>query len=304
MKLGKPKSERDTMRRATVVAILAVASTWANVKTAAQELINERIAITDAAFLNYDLPRAVAKLHELGFQSIAIHHGGPRRTNFPTLGFEKANPAQRRQAIDLMKSMRHISIHENSEQDDFRPWIDGAVAVGAKVVTIHEKPGVPIAVQVARLRAAGDYAAARGVRIGVENTRGPYADFVALVKSIKHPAVGCTVDTGHIAYLNEVKSLEDPVERTAAYNNHLEKMLRAVKDQLCHLHVHNIRLKSGFIDHYADIEGPLDATRLFRVLNELNYDGMIVLELHRDTETMEEKAAYGRHISKIMMKYP
>lgn len=164
---------------------------------AAQELITERIAITDAAFLNHDLPEAVAKLRQLGFQSIAIHHGGPQRGNFPTLGFDRANASRRQQAIDLMKSMKRISI--------------------------HEKPGVPIAKQVARLCAAGDYAVKRGVRIGLENLRGPYFDFINLVKAVKHPAVGCTVDTGHIAYLDEVKSIEDPDRRTAAYNDYLEK---------------------------------------------------------------------------------
>jgi len=79
-------------------------------------------------------------------------------------------------------------------------------------------------------------------------------------------------------------------------------MLRAVKDKLCHMHVHNTRPGRGFIDHYADIKGPLDAPRLFNVLQELNYDGMIVLEVHRATETLEEKAAYGRHISKMMAR--
>lgn len=284
------------------VTIPVIASIAVNVPLAALEPINERIAITDAAFLNHDLPQAVAKLRQLGFQSIAIHHGGPQRGNFPTLGFDRANAVQRQQAIELMKLMKHISIHETSGQDDFRPWIDAAAAVGAKVVTIHEKPGVPIPEQVARLRAAGDYAAKRGVRVGLENLRGPYSDFIALLKAVKHPAVGCTIDTGHIAYLNEVKSIEDPVKRVAAYNDYLEKMLRAVKDELCHMHVHNIRPGRGFIDHYADIKGPLDTSRLFRVLKELNYEGMIVLEVHRATETLEEKAAYGRHISKVMAR--
>jgi sugar phosphate isomerase/epimerase len=282
------------------IAFSVIAFTTVNIALVAQEPINKRIAITDAAFLNHDLPQAVAKLHHLGFQSIAIHYGGLQRGNFPTLGFDRADADQRQQAIKLMKSMKHISIHENSGEDDFRPWIDAAAAVGARVITIHEKPGAPIAEQVARLRAAGDYAAKRGVRIGLENLRGPYSDFIKLVKAVKHPAVGVTVDTGHVAYLNEVKSIEAPDQRRSAYNDYLEKMIRAVKDELCHMHVHNVRPGRGFIDHYADIKGPLDSPRLFRVLKELNYKGMVVLEVHRATETLEKKAAYGRHISKIM----
>jgi|GEM_PF-1890477 len=291
------------MRYLLKLAAMTIAFIGLNIPLVGQEQINGRIAITDAAFLNHDLPQAVAKLHQLGFQSIAIHHGGPQRSNFPTLGFDQANDARRQQAIDLMKSMKHISIHETSGSDDFRPWVDAAAAVGAKIVTIHEKPGIPLAEQVSRLRAAGNYAAQRGVRIGLENLRGPYSDFIDLAKAVQHPAVGVTVDTGHIAYLDEVKSITDLTQRTAAYNDHLEKMLRAVKDELCHLHVHNIRPGRGFIDHYADIKGPLDVPRLFRVLKELNYDGMVVLEVHRSTETLEKKAAYGRHISKIMARH-
>ncbi|MGB0578584.1 MAG: alkaline phosphatase D family protein [Limisphaerales bacterium] len=266
--------------------------------------INKRIAITDAAFLNHNLPEAIAKMNQLGFQSIAIHHGGAQRTKFPTLGFDKADAAQRAKTIELMKSMKHVSIHETSGEEDFRPSIDAAAAVGAKVVTMHEKPGAPLAEQVSRFRAAGDYAAEHGVRIGAENLRGPYADYIKLVKAIKHPAVGCTIDTGHIAYLNEVKSIEDPKKRYAAYNDYLEKMLRAVKGKLIHMHVHNVRPGRGFIDHYADIKGPLDTPRLFRVLKELNYRGMVVIEVHRDTETLEQKATYGRYISELMDARP
>tara|TARA_Y100001934_G_scaffold11661_1_gene14757 strand:+ start:6382 stop:7068 length:687 start_codon:yes stop_codon:yes gene_type:complete len=223
-----------------------------------------------------------------------------QRSKFPTLGFDKADAGQRAQTIELMKSLKHISIHETSGEEDYRPWIDAAAAVGAKVVTIHEKPGAPIAGQVTRFRAAGDYTAKRGVRIGVENLRGPYDDYIKLVRAIKHPAVGCTIDTGHIAYLDEVRSIQDLENRQAAYNDHLEKMLRDVNDKLIHMHVHNIRPGRGFIDHYADIKAPLDTPRLFRVLKELNYQGMVVLEVHRDTESLEPKAAYGRFISRIM----
>lgn len=283
--------------------VCAIAAGTATLPSFAQDEINERIAITDAAFHNHDLPEAVTKLHRLGFRSIAIHHGGPQRSKFPTLGFDHANPAQRRRTIELMKSMKHISIHETSGEEDFRPWIDAAAAVGAKVVTIHEKPGVPIAEQVTRLRAAGDYAKKLGVRIGLENLRGPYADFISLAKAVKHPAVGVTVDTGHIAYLDEVKSIDDFGRRMAAYNDYLEKMLRAVRAELCHMHVHNVRPGRGFIDHYADIKGPLDVPRLFRVLKELDYDGMVVLEVHRSTETLEKKTAYARYISEVMERH-
>ena len=70
-----------------VVGIVALATAQTEIDLT-DTLIDQRVALTDAAFVDHTLPEALAHLREMGFQSIAIHHGGPTRTNHTLTGRE------------------------------------------------------------------------------------------------------------------------------------------------------------------------------------------------------------------------
>ena len=79
-------------------------------------------------------------------------------------------------------------------------------------------------------------------------------------------------------------------------------MIRRYKGRLWHMHIHNSRPSEKWKDHYGDLDGPIDIARVIRTLNEVGYDGMMVLELHRQNETMEQKARFGWYVSELLEK--
>jgi len=285
---------------------------------------DERIVINiTGCFANHDLFDALRKAEELGFQSVAVMPAGnPKHSlgKLPTLNFYEADETQRIRIKTSMSKFKHISIHQLWD-NEWQKWIDCAEFLRAEIVTIHaglrkkdETMGQFLNRRVNFFRQVGDYAKSKGVKIGVENEGGSYRDYVELIKAINHPAVGATIDVGHCAYFDEVKSINDVNERAKKLNEVICQLVRELGRKVYHFHLHDVKRyedvdfskipkpywKPGMlVDHRCVGEGIIDFHRLFAVLKEIGYDGLFELEL--EEPEMEEKALRsGEFLSRLM----
>ncbi|MBI5821511.1 MAG: sugar phosphate isomerase/epimerase [Verrucomicrobia bacterium] len=288
-------------------------------------LFNERIAVNvTGCFAGREVYSALETARKLGFQSVAALPGGkPKHSlgELPTLGFYDADETGRQRIKKALSRFKHISIHQ-AWDNKWRDWIDCACYVGAEVVTIHaplRKRAEPLdqylETQARFCREVGDYAQRKGVRIGVENSAGCYDDYVRLMKAIKHPVMGATVDVGHCSFFDEVKSISDPNQRAVKLNDVIGQLVRDLGPRLCHFHLHNVRRQEqvdfskmanrrwepgSFVDHRCVPEGEIDFPRLFAAIKEVDYRGLFELEL--EELQMEEKAVRSAEYLGMLLK--
>lgn len=263
-------------------------------------------------FAGREIFSALETVEKLGFQSVAVMPDGkPKHSlgELPTLGFYDADEAARKRIKQALSRFKHISIHQ-AWDNRWRDWIDCAGYVGAEIVTIHpplrkrgESLDQYLETQTRFYGEVGDYAQSKGVKIGLENTAGSYDDYVRLIKAIKHPAVGATVDVGHCAFFDEVKSIADSDQRAKKLNDVLNQLVRDLGPRLFHFHLHNVRRPErmdfskmtnrrwepgSFVDHRCVTEGEIDFPRLFTSIKGIGYRGLFELEL--EEPQMEAKA--------------
>lgn len=288
------------------------------------EWFDERIVISvTGCFAGYGIFDALGKAKELGFQSVAVFPDGqPKHSlgELPTLGFYNADDAWRKRIKEKLSSFKRSSIHQ-AWDSEWKKWIDCAEYFGSEIVTIHqplrkndESLERYLENQVHFYCQVADYAQSRGVRIGMENTYGAYEDYVRLVKAIDHPSVGATIDVGHCAYFEEVKSIGDIDKRVSILNDTICQLVNDLASKVYHLHVHNVQRSErmdfsrfpdrrsppgSLIDHRCINEGEIDFQRMLSVLKEIGYYGMFELELEEPDK--EQKAiASALYLSRLL----
>jgi len=264
-------------------------------------ILNERVTLGLPTLAGLELYEALEIAREIGFQSVMSLPGGPNTRHslgeFPTFRFYELNDEGRRRLKGILKRFKHIAVHQ-AWDEKWKSWIDCAAYLEAEMVTIHHRPEAPVEDQVEFLRRVGDYAIGKGVRIGIENVGGDLEKFLSLIESVEHPLVGVTLDVGHCAYFDGIRSISDLKERVRALNDLMEKLVRELGKSLFHLHVHNVRL-SDWRDHRSVPEGVIDFPRLFQVLREINYEGLFVIELE-EPEMIEKARKSGRYLSWLL----
>lgn len=184
-----------------------------------------------------------------------------------------------------------VSTNKYVEQEAIRQitWsIQAASELNLGIVTVHAaRPNrMPhdevISRAVHNLRILGDEAQKYGVRIGLENVIYPSDpdEYVELLDAIDHPAVGATLDIGHIAFWlkrDGITRLEGPTG-AAFYNDCLARMIDQLGKRIIHLHVHDVRLPD-IRDHRGVGRGIIDFAMLIQCLRDLGFSGMLEFEL-------------------------
>ena len=132
-------------------------------------------------------------------------------------------------------------------------------------------------------RELGDYALNRKVLIGVETGFPPdVEDYINLIRSIDHQAVGATVDVGHVR-----NSVAANLRSTAAgiqeFNDNLMKIVSDLGDKVFHFHLHDVRDRD-WRDHRTAGTGIIDFPRLFAYLLDSNYDYLMTFELEEENK--------------------
>lgn len=175
-----------------------------------------------------------------------------------------------------------------------RETIDLAAFIGATAIATHanRRNHQPLDAFWPELldvyRRLGDYALSHGngVKLGVETGYPEDAPtFARLVQEIDHPAVGATIDVGHVR--NSVpKDQWGTKAGITKLNDDIEYLLTTLGlgEKVVHFHIHDVR-RADFRDHRAlgnlEDNGVVDFPRLIQHLSRSAspYTGLWILEL-------------------------
>jgi L-ribulose-5-phosphate 3-epimerase len=130
---------------------------------------------------------------------------------------------------------------------------------------------------VAGCRRLADFAARKDVRLAFEPEPGMFIDtmsrFAELQDRLNHPAVGLTLDVGHLHCQGEVP---------------IADQLRIWRSRLWNIHIEDMR--RGIHEHLMFGEGEIDFGPVMRTLREIGYDGVVHVELSRHSHDAMETA--------------
>ena len=117
-------------------------------------------------------------------------------------------------------------------------------------------------------RRLAEYAFESDIKLAFEPEPGMFVDtmdkFAELHGRVNHPHFGLTLDVGHLVCLGEVPVSEH---------------IRRWKDWLWNVHIEDMR--AGVHDHLMFGEGEVDFADVFAGLREINYSGLVGVELSR-----------------------
>lgn len=261
-----------------------------------------RLGVGLGCFANYPFWDAIARARALGFDSIELLSvEGSRHSvgRLPGIWFDGIADGDFDRLRAALAPFAHASVHAPFVDAPLFTHNRGIAAEALRQVraciTVAGRLGMrAVAVHASRqsfrdardfwdnlvrvFRDLGDAAAAAGVMVGLE-TGYPdrYRDFVDLVHAIDHPAVGATVDVGHVAFMVE-SGPRGTDEGVANYNRNLIQLFRDLRERVVHIHLHDVR-KADWRDHRALGTGVIDLPALVGVLDEIGYQGLLQLEL-------------------------
>ena len=181
----------------------------------------------------------------------------------------------------------HAPGPKRKEQLDYvKRWIDHAHVMGAPHVRVFagNRSGQDFKTAVKHciegLEECGEYAAERGVFLGIENHGGIVAEadpLLEIIASISNPWIGINLDTGNF-------HTDDPygdIEKCAPY---------AV----------NVQLKVEIQPRGQKRKSKSDLPRLMRILKQANYQGYVVLEHEAAENPWQTIPAYMAEIDQLI----
>lgn len=277
----------------------------------------------NTAMAGYGLYQAIDALRRGGFATIEIHTmGAPAAIpgKFPGFEFGAMADAEKRRLRRSLQGFRHVTTHlPYADLSPFAPdreiageslrkislALDATAYFGAELAVLHVVPpkgvefGEVRASAIRRIREWGDFAAAHRFKIGVE-TGYPASveEFVAFVKAVGHDAVGCTIDVGHQSRYKELAARVRPEERSTlagirAYNDTTHAIIDGLPGKIFHFHVHDIA-RATWQEHRPIGTGFVDYPRLIEKLRQIDYRGLLVLEIAGPGTEIERLIADGK----------
>jgi sugar phosphate isomerase/epimerase len=281
-----------------------------------------RVGASTACFAGLTLADAFAHLKRLDFGTVEIiTYTGARHSigEIPGFSFVDSSARERDAVFAATRSFSHISGHlpfqgfslfslNPAERDtglkQIRDALDGLAYLEGELAVMHiGSPGAGRRYRdiwqpmIETLRMLGDYAQERRLKIGIE-TMQPSAvrEYADLIAETRHPAIGATIDTGHIRGSSDIGlpvDRQNTDEARARFNDVLNTLVSTVADNLLHFHISDVSA-AGWVDHKSIGSGIIDFPRLFGTIREINYQQLFVLELEEPKvlEAVEESKAY------------
>lgn len=277
----------------------------------------------NTAIKGFGLYQAIDALERIGFGTIEIHPFGkpePTPGQIPGFRFDQMARSDREKLKRRLSAFRHRTIHlpfsgltvistDPLRQQQGRKAIevamDAAEYFECEVAVIHCLPPQGVSLDqawqqlVALYRQWGERSAAGGYKLAVETGYpGSVARFLDFVREIDHPNVGATIDVGHQIRYAEFRARypEKPPaspEAYRAYNDVIQLLVEGLGQRLFHLHVHDID-PSLWREHRPIGFGVIDYPRLFRLLQQHQYPGYLVLEVEGAGEELVTELADNR----------
>lgn len=254
-----------------------------------------------------NIERAVERVHGLGVTATTFMGApAPFISGEPALsGFwPDLDAATRAATLALRQRFARAVIHapfrdvplvsenpyiEREAHRQLHAAIEAAGALNLEIVTVHAaQPLAGLSQEehreriVAALQMLGDAAAQAGTRIGLENWRYPCEpdEHVRILEEVDHPAVGATLDVGHIVYWYQrdgILSLPDPTDQ-AEYHQRLYRFIDGLGPRIWHVHMHDVRA-ADLADHRGVGRGFLNIEGIIERLARQRFDGVILFEI-------------------------
>jgi sugar phosphate isomerase/epimerase len=148
-------------------------------------------------------------------------------------------------------------------------------------------PGVQMVRLVDRTERLAEYATENGITLGFEPEPGMLIDtmarFAEFQASLNHPALGLTIDVGHLVCNGELPVSKYLVE----WGSHLRNV-----------HIDDMRV--GVHDHLMFGEGEVDFADVFAGLRAAEYRGGVYVELSRHSH---DAVATARRAKELLQRY-
>jgi sugar phosphate isomerase/epimerase len=281
--------------------------------------VTDRLGASTACLAGFSLPDAIRQIDRLGFGTIEIiAYTGARHSvgEIPGFAFRETLPRDRELVFELTRPFHHISAHlpfqdmhllspvradREGGLGRLQAGMDGLAYLRGELAVMHI--GWPERGQrfrdvwqpmVDTLRTLGDYAADRGLTLGIETMQpDSVRDYTELVFAVDHPHVGAVIDTGHIRGSTDIgipPERRNSEEARARFNDVLDTLVTALGEKVVHFHLSDVR-SADWLDHKAIGTGIIDFPRLFSTIRRIRYERLLVLELEEADEVNALKAS-------------
>ena len=273
-----------------------------------------RLSFSTNAFVKYSVAEAVERIAVIGYAGVEL------LADAPHLYADSVTSAD----LDLLKKLLHrtglavANINANTAvgyygrefweplfepslanpDRELRKWriayskkcIDMAQSLGAPCVSLTSGrlvPGVSPDQSMSFLRASLEelleYAEKRSIRIGIEYEPGLLIErceeLLQLIREMKYSQLGANLDLGHSHVLGE-----NPAE-----------VVDTLSPRIFHIHIEDIKARKHY--HLIPGTGDMDFVKLFRILDDHNYEGFATVELY--TYPHQPEAAARRALSHL-----
>ena len=261
-----------------------------------------------ASLADYSLEGALTTAAGLGFQAVELlAYDGATHSQGELCGvwFHDLDTPAKDRLLHLLEPFSRRSLHapfadaplftynqrtRESAIAQIKETIDLAAFIGAEAIATHanRRKNLPLEAFWPEMldvyRRLGDYALSHGegAKLGVETGYPEDAEtYARLVHEIDHPAVGATLDVGHVR--NSVPKDQWGTDAgIVKLNDDIAYLVETLGDKLIHFHIHDVR-RADFRDHRAlgnlHENGVIDFPYLIRELSRTAYNGLWILEL-------------------------
>ncbi|AIY86073.1 MULTISPECIES: TIM barrel protein [unclassified Thermotoga] len=183
--------------------------------------------------------------------------------------------------------------------------IEFAGEINAEVVVYHygevdHSIDVPERVQrkaeIVALRELADLAKEKGVVIGVENVGHPVSEVLKLVRAVNHPNVKLVIDVGHLFIVSNYTGIDfyDELKKGLPYAVELHLSDNFGESPQTYQKIPDVeafRFVYGIGDLHLPIgEGDIPYNKVFRIIRESGFDGIVILEINSMDRFADEYA--------------
>ena len=282
----------------------------------------DQLGANTSCLAGLSLQEAIEQIRDLGFHGITLLAFANTRHRYGDLAgfwFRDMSGVERQELRGLLSSFDRIVLHapfaglplvaydprlEQLAADRVKESIEAAEYLGARVVIVHAHPRPNFALAeywdglVAAFRDLGEYAAPRGVQLGLETGFPDSVDrFVDLLEAIGHHSVGATLDCGHMSRYVDSDLWGTPAG-AVQLNAQLIDMVRQLGPLTVHCQLHDVEL-AGWRDHCAVGRGVIEWEPFLAALESLDYQGMLEFELEEREGVVALKESKSRIESMI-----
>ena len=235
----------------------------------------ERVSACTYAVREEPLDYTFRLIADSGYRKVDLWGGPPNYSNdpaecdIPALQGKAESYGLRIANLGTYAGRRFHELGHAAEMEEMRRAVDNAASLGSRSIRVCPGEGEDPAIipdLIPFFEASAEYAAERGVYLGMENHAGSIAarptDIMRLIKAVDSPNFGILYEPANL-----MACRVDYKEAHAAFAGHIT-----------HVHVKDSRWREGAYERTDIGEGDVDVTWVVRTLEADGYTGDYALE--------------------------